>query len=535
MTETFGQPGTDLVPYSTIEEVAGRRDKALELYAAAWKAVARANNKLKKAHAMAKTAFLGEVNGFTYTEADEVKRWHRIIEMVPESEWNRTARKLVDNSAWAGIIARTELETLMDVEETEKLHKQMRYIPDRVDPHTRELITGEEAAKGLPEFTAENVRATLEGFMANADMIARRGLANAFSKLDRRFKSHDGFKIGSRIIITNCFSDSGSWNWHSHPDRTIMDVERVLALLDGQDVKRRYASAVGSLDRDMIARTRRVQGCIEVGYFRLRMFLNGNLHIWFTRKDLLAKVNQILAEWYGEVIADGRNGEADPLADKKWLPAKRYGYFPTPSRLAEEVVGHANLSSWDREAGGHRRLRILEPSAGGGALARLCAAPRFHKHDNEWSEEHKTWIQVGKGEPYRHRVDCVELQPHLADELKAEGIYNRVWCQDFLTLSPAVTGLYDRIVMNPPFDLERDIDHVMHALDFLEPQGFLTAIMSAGTEFRETRKAVAFRALMKKLNAQTGDLPPGSFSEMGTNVNTMLLKVWKCGRSFYWR
>ena len=44
-----------------------------------------------------------------------------------------------------------------------------------------------------------------------------------------------------------------------------------------------------------------------------------------------------------------------------------------------------------------------------------------------------------------------------------------------------------------PFDLERDIDHVTHALKFLKSDGYLTAIMSAGTEFRETKKAKAFR------------------------------------------
>jgi hypothetical protein len=87
--------------------------------------------------------------------------------------------------------------------------------------------------------------------------------------------------------------------------------------------------------------------------------------------------------------------------------------------------------------------------------------------------------------------------------------------------------------MNPPFDRERDIDHVVHALGFLKPDGFLTAIMSAGTEFRETRKSVAFRAMIEKLNGKFRDLPAGSFSSVGTNVNTLYLRVFKDGRSFY--
>ena len=40
--------------------------------------------------------------------------------------------------------------------------------------------------------------------------------------------------------------------------------------------------------------------------------------------------------------------------------------------------------------------------------------------------------------------------------------------------------------------------------------------MSAGTQFRETKKAIAFRVLMTKLNATWEDLPAGSFAEAGT-------------------
>ena len=84
--------------------------------------------------------------------------------------------------------------------------------------------------------------------------------------------------------------------------------------------------------------------------------------------------------------------------------------------------------------------------------------------------------------------------------------------------------------MNPPFDRERDIDHVTHALKFLKDTGLLIAVMSAGTEFRETAKSRAFRDHMAKLNARWKDLPTGSFSSVGTNVNTLLLKVYQDGR-----
>src|SRR3546814_1609476 len=58
-----------------------------------------------------------------------------------------------------------------------------------------------------------------------------------------------------------------------------------------------------------VADSARVRGSlptvIEGDYFRVRVFKNGNLHIWFERDDLLQSVNLVLAEYYGEAIGDG--------------------------------------------------------------------------------------------------------------------------------------------------------------------------------------------------------------------------------------
>jgi 16S rRNA G1207 methylase RsmC len=109
--------------------------------------------------------------------------------------------------------------------------------------------------------------------------------------------------------------------------------------------------------------------------------------------------------------------------------------------------------------------------------------------------------------------------------LQSSKLYNRVINANFLELSPNPDGLYDRVGMNPPFDRERDIDHVVHALKFLKPGGILCAVMSAATEFRETRKSRAFRAMIKQLDGRFETLPERSFSSVGTNVNTVLLVI----------
>jgi 16S rRNA G1207 methylase RsmC len=86
--------------------------------------------------------------------------------------------------------------------------------------------------------------------------------------------------------------------------------------------------------------------------------------------------------------------------------------------------------------------------------------------------------------------------------------------------------LYDRILMNPPFSKQQDIDHVLHAWKFLKPGGRLVAIMSGGTDYRTNKKAVAFQNLVAE-HGHIEPLPEGSFEESGTGVNTVLVVLDK--------
>lgn len=145
------------------------------------------------------------------------------------------------------------------------------------------------------------------------------------------------------------------------------------------------------------------------------------------------------------------------------------------------------------------RIAFQEPSAGRGALARLA-----HRAGGV--------------------VTCVEIQRGNADELSRKG-YPDVICADFFDHSPETLGQFDRVVMNPPFDGGRDIDHVVHALAFVKPGGRLVSVMSAGVEFREDRKTADFRALVERYGGSFRDLPPGSFAESGTMVNTCIVSI----------
>lgn len=479
---------TALVPRTTVTALVAQRDAALAAYGTAYIALAAASDAVIQAANLLAAATPG-INSYNQHLGEEKAGFHKAIDLPSRDDYLATARRIIDTDVWSHIIAMTSLERLMDKKAKDQFRQQLLDNP--------------------PEVTEANVLATLERFMLEAGTIFKRGIAECFSNLDRRFRSHDGWEIGARVILTFAFNEYGSWNYHRNHQDSFADIERVFLTLDGKpippacEITQKLNSARGWGPQ---------QTFIETEYFRVRAYKNGNAHVWFKRDDLLVQVNKLLGEYYGAPIPEDRDPDDDTgLHDIKTTPAKRYGFFPTPDDAADHVMDEVCLLQDKQKP----RLRVLEPSAGTGNLARRCARPS--------KDSILQWAQ----DRYRFdpEVDCVEIQPALAADLRASGRFGKVYTADFLKLSPSTTGLYDRVVMNPPFDRERDIDHVLHALKFLKPGGTLTAVMSAGTEFRNTKKSIAFRKLMDGMRASWRDLPTGSFSSVGTNCNTIILKV----------
>lgn len=497
--------GGAIVPRATVAHICAHRARALALWEEAFTALQAANDKLTEAkkamHAAAPTSS-------AYTRhSDEAKAvFLEGIRLPDADDFMRKARHLTDIDVWSHVIEITDLERLMDKKAKDELRQSLMKEP--------------------PEATEDNIFATLETFARDADMIFKRGVAECFSNLDRRFRSHDGWKIGSRVILDRAFDESGFWSYHSNHRDTLMDIERAFFVLDGLPPPPNYYGIVGAVENARRGGWGARQTEVQTEFFTLRVFKNGNAHLWFKRSDLLEKVNQVLGDYYGAPIPEEREAEDDGgLFSPKTTPAKNHGFYPTPDPAADFVMREVPIL----QLADKPPLTILEPSAGTGNLARRCV--RTLDHMLRTSSYRRDDLE--KNYRFDNQVDCVEIQPALADRLKAEGVYRRVINADFLALKPDPANLYDRIVMNPPFDRERDIDHVMHALKFLKPEGFLMAIMSAGTEFRETRKARAFRELMAKKKARWSDLPARSFSEVGTNCNTIMIRLWNNGREFY--
>lgn len=124
----------------------------------------------------------------------------------------------------------------------------------------------------------------------------------------------------------------------------------------------------------------------------------------------------------------------------------------------------------------------------------------------------KVGVMRGLGGLGSDRVRLVD------DNGEAIGYYNRSELEE-IKKNGSDSG-YDRILMNPPFSKQRDIDHVKHAYDLLKPGGRIVAVMSEGSFFRSNKKATAFREWMDELGATSERLPEGSFNDPNLPVNT---------------
>lgn len=171
--------------------------------------------------------------------------------------------------------------------------------------------------------------------------------------------------------------------------------------------------------------------------------------------------------------------------------------FPTPATLAARMVDVANIPAG---------ARVLEPSAGTGAI--LAQFPGLSPF----------------GASYRHTwagdVVAVEINHTLADNLQRSGLAKTVLRADFLDMRVDPSALFDRVLMNPPFQNLADVVHIKHAFGMLKPGGKLVAICANGP-----RQNDQLRPLVEACGGLWEELPANTFAESGTNVNTVLLTL----------
>ena len=186
------------------------------------------------------------------------------------------------------------------------------------------------------------------------------------------------------------------------------------------------------------------------------------------------------ADEIDEVILTGE------YTDKK----KEFQFFPAPPEVAEKLCDFAGINE---------NTTVLEPSCGKGNIA-----------DAVWKRTPKRLLGI---ELNTDMAQCLDGKP-----------YEVITGQDFLLYEG---DAWDRIVMNPPFSRQQDIDHVMKAYSLLAEGGILVSVMSVSFQFRTNQKAREFRAFLDATCADHFDLPEGAFKESGTMIRACVVVIRK--------
>lgn len=203
-------------------------------------------------------------------------------------------------------------------------------------------------------------------------------------------------------------------------------------------------------------------------------------------------------KWKGGKVA-GFEFSVDPrarldavLSGERVNLKRDYQFFATPAEYAEWMVIRAGIE-WTH--------RILEPSAGDGAIVK--AIRRYNPIVD---------------------VDCFELMLENREKLRALAGARAIG-DDFL-LHPPVAE-YDRIIANPPFTRDQDIEHIRHMWACLKPGGVLVTLASTHWTLTDQRKHQEFRSWLDDIGADCSPVEPGTFKASGTTVGAVLIVAQK--------
>lgn len=169
---------------------------------------------------------------------------------------------------------------------------------------------------------------------------------------------------------------------------------------------------------------------------------------------------------------------------------KSTDFFYTPALVVNEMLGQVPQPS-------QGFFKILEPSAGQGHILDL----------------------VIESFPNAELL-VVEQNPMHCERLKQKG-YEPI-NDDFMNIKPTNV---DCVLMNPPFSFE--MEHIMHAYEFLAEEGQLITIASGGILTKQTKKGKEFLQWFNDVGGYDYRLPQNSFKESGTSVETKMLIINK--------
>lgn len=173
-------------------------------------------------------------------------------------------------------------------------------------------------------------------------------------------------------------------------------------------------------------------------------------------------------------------------------------FFPTSREIAESLV------KWVVQPRLQWTPRILEPSAGNGAIAEIAS-------------NFGSVLAIEVDERHRKALEALRTTRPGMLEVSIEDFFKAGICAEF-----------DYVIGNPPFAkvLDHDaIDHFRLGFECLVLGGSIGMIMPESIVWRKDKRHTAFGAWLNQHDAVVEPLPDDAFKHAGTAVKTVRVKV----------
>lgn len=188
-------------------------------------------------------------------------------------------RKKIDGRYWLKVIHASRVTTLMNASAKKKME--------------------DSATSDAPEFAFNAVMGTIQThYESRMATFVEAGL-ELFESLDRGFKNNDRICLRKKIIFKGALSGD-YWNSYGSAKDRVHDLERILMILDGKDPGGLVYKETAPHLLEEAARAGKSEYNHE--YFDAKLYNNGNVHLTFTRFDLVDRFNELLANFHGHTL-----------------------------------------------------------------------------------------------------------------------------------------------------------------------------------------------------------------------------------------
>lgn len=223
---------------------------------------------------------------------------------------------------WSLILDADEFRQMLTNEARQKLNRQM------------------ESANAM-EINLANIRMLLTAIGANKRDMLIESVVSIFEKITRYhmneystnihyydgWKTNDAYKIGRKIIIPIARGGYSGWDIKEEYSRInyqtrewVGDIVKAFQLID---------PSVNN-DFEYIG-----DNSFSNGLLRFRMFLNGNIHVWFNNVRLLAQLNYLCGSHFGWIPSEGEQKESAKA--REWV-AEEFGDMGEVILLQEAII-----------------------------------------------------------------------------------------------------------------------------------------------------------------------------------------------------